>query len=244
MAGQILLPGFNADDTLELTHHVGVRVRACRRADHVVGVAHVGHPITHGLVQGIFQGFCAAFDLNHFGTQQFHPKHVESLAHRVGGTHVNLAIEAEEGTDRRGRYAMLTRPGFGDDALLPHALGEQTLPQCIVDLVGAGVTQIFPLDRHLIAGGFAQPSGLGQRGFATDIVAQKCLELIPKLRIPPGISERLIEFIECRHEGLGDITSAVRSKTTGNGLNCRHVSILRENSRHLPAERPWRYSLV
>ena len=49
---------------------------------------------------------------------------------------------------------MLTRAGFGDDALLSHALGEQSLAEAVVDLVRAGVQQVFALQIDLRAAQF------------------------------------------------------------------------------------------
>jgi hypothetical protein len=40
---------------------------------------------------------------------------------------------------------VLTRACFGDDSLFAHALGEQSLAEAIVDLVRAGVQQVFAL---------------------------------------------------------------------------------------------------
>jgi len=46
---------------------------------------------------------------------------------------------------RRG-HAVLSRAGFRDDAALPHAPRQQPLPQRVVDLVRAGVQQVFALE--------------------------------------------------------------------------------------------------
>ena len=42
---------------------------------------------------------------------------------------------------------MLTRTGLRDDAALPHSLGKKALAYGVVDLVGARVIEILPLDR-------------------------------------------------------------------------------------------------
>ena len=42
--------------------------------------------------------------------------------------------------------AVLARAGLGDDALLAHALGKQALAERVVDLVRAGVQQVFALE--------------------------------------------------------------------------------------------------
>jgi hypothetical protein len=46
---------------------------------------------------------------------------------------------------------MLAGAGFGDDARFAHAPGQQRLPDHIVDLVGAGMVQVFALEVDLRA---------------------------------------------------------------------------------------------
>ena len=68
--GQDLLARLAPDDRLEIAHHGRVGMRAERRAQQVVGVAHIGHPVADGLVDGVFQGAAAAFHRAHLGAQQ------------------------------------------------------------------------------------------------------------------------------------------------------------------------------
>ena len=49
---------------------------------------------------------------------------------------------------------MLPRAGLGDHAMLAHALDQQRLPQAVVDLVRAGVQQVFALQINLRAAQF------------------------------------------------------------------------------------------
>jgi len=92
-----------------------------------------------------FSGLGAALHGNDGGAEQLHPEDVEGLSRDVHAPHVDLALEAEEGGRRRGGNAVLTRPRLRDDPVLAHALREEGLPQHIVDLVRAGVTEVFAL---------------------------------------------------------------------------------------------------
>lgn len=53
--------------------------------------------------------------------------------------------------------------GFSDELFLPHKLGEQAFPHTVVQLMGAGVVQILPLEIDL-----ALAKGAGQAGTVID----------------------------------------------------------------------------
>ncbi len=63
--------------------------------------------------------------------------------------HIDDAFQPKHGADRRARHAVLTRARLGDDAPLAHALRQQALPQRVVDLVRAGMRQVFALEVDL-----------------------------------------------------------------------------------------------
>ena len=84
-------------------------------------VRDVGHPVAHGLADGVFERPAAVRYAHHFRAQQAHAKDVQPLPPHVLFAHVHDAFEAEQRADGRGRHAVLARAGFGDDALLAHA---------------------------------------------------------------------------------------------------------------------------
>jgi hypothetical protein len=54
---------------------------------------------------------------------------------------------------------VLPRSGFGDNPPLSHPPSQQSLPHRVVDLVGAGVIQVLPLEQHTSADQLAEPRG-------------------------------------------------------------------------------------
>ncbi len=141
-----LFAGFAADDAVEVADHGGVGVGSEGAAEDVVGGADVGDPVAHGLVDGVLEGGGACAYAADFGSEEAHAVDVELLAAHVFLAHVDDAFEAEEGADGGGGDAVLAGSGLGDDALLAHALGEEALADGVVDLVGAGVEEVFALE--------------------------------------------------------------------------------------------------
>ncbi len=86
------------------------------------------------------------FDADHFRAQQAHARNVEPLPLHVFRAHVNDALQAEARRHGGRGHAVLARAGLGDDAALAHAHREQRLAEAVVDLVRAGVQQVFALD--------------------------------------------------------------------------------------------------
>ena len=111
-----------ADDRLEVAHDRRVGVGADGAADEVVGVADVGDPVAHGLVDGVLEGAAAAGHGAHFGAEEPHAEDVGRLALHVRLAHVDDALQAELGADRRRGDAVLAGAGLGDDALLAETL--------------------------------------------------------------------------------------------------------------------------
>jgi hypothetical protein len=56
--------------------------------------------------------------------------------------------QTEARGDGGGRGAVLAGAGLGDDALLAHAAREQGLAEAVVQLVGAEVVEVLPLEQH------------------------------------------------------------------------------------------------
>src|SRR5690606_14320637 len=88
-------------------------------------------------------------DRDHGGAEQLHAEDVGLLPVDVGGAHVDHAVQAEARGHGGGGHAVHAGAGLGDDALLAHALGQQDLADAVVDLVRAGVVQLFALEVDL-----------------------------------------------------------------------------------------------
>ena len=111
---------------------------------------------------------------------------------------------------------MLAGSGLGDDALLAHAAGEQRLAERVVDLVRAGVEEVFTLEVDLgSAALFREPLGEVERRRTAAVVVKQPVELGVEGRVGVGHGVGLLEFFEGGHEGLRDVAAAVGSETSG-----------------------------
>ena len=119
--------------------------------------------------------------------------------------HVDDALHPEQGGGRGRGHPVLARPRLGDQLALAHPPGEQALAHHVVELVGAGVGQVLPLEQHPDAELLGQPAAFGDRGGSAAVVAEDAVELGPERRVGPGVAERRLEFDAGRHQGLGDV---------------------------------------
>ena len=149
--GHDLRPRLGADHRLEVAHDGRVGVRAERRAEQVVRVSHVRHPVTDRLVDGVLERARACVYRPHLRAEQLHAQDIRLLAGDIHRAHVDDALQPQQ-RGRGGRcHAMLSRARLGDDAALAHALRQERLPQRVVDLVRAGVGQVFAFEIDLRA---------------------------------------------------------------------------------------------
>ena len=148
-------------------------MRAQRGAQQIISVRTL---VTQSRMASLMASFSVwmPVDAAHLGAQQPHAEDVERLPLHVLRAHVDDAVEAEAGANRGGGDAVLSRAGFSDDAALAHAPRQQDLAQGVVDLVRAGVAEIFALQKNSRAAGvFAEPLGIVQgRGAATELGEQ------------------------------------------------------------------------
>ena len=171
---------------------------------------HVGHPVAHGFANCIFQSTAPASHADNLRAQHPHPEDVEALATHVLFAHIDDAFQAKERANRGACHAVLASSGFCDDALFAHAPGEQSLSQAVVDLVRAGVQQVFTLDINLCAArNFAQPLGVIERSRAPGVVREQILELGLKRGIETRFEIRLLQLLERRHQDFGNVATAV-----------------------------------
>src|SRR6185437_9028548 len=209
-----------SDHTLQVAHQGRVGRGADDRADHIVGVSYVCHPVADRRRRRLLQGSCACVHRLDVGTQQFHALHVGCLAAGVLAAHVDHALEVQQGTHGGCGDTVLAGTGLGDDPLLAHALRQQGLPEGIVELVRTGVVEILALEVYGAAEALGETYGSVERSRASREVAQQTIELGPVGGILTRLCPSQVELGERGHQGLGDVLAAVASETV---LDCAHV---------------------
>ena len=207
---QNLRARFAADDRLKFTHHQRVWMRPQRAAEQIVSVGNIRHPIAQRFVNGILQRARAGIDLAHFSAEQLHAKDIQSLPAHVFRAHVDHALETKQRAHGRRCYAVLARARFGDDASLAHAPREQHLAQSVIDLVRAGVQQVFALEIDARAAGIlSQALGKEQRRGPTGKISQQRIEFRVKRFIVARDQESFGQLFERRHQSLRHKATAV-----------------------------------
>ena len=109
---------------------------------------------------------------------------------------------------------MLSCAGFGDEAGLAHPLGQQCLPQYVVDLVSAGVVEILPLEIDLCAAEIRRDLAcIVQAAGAACVIVQQGGQLRLKAGVVLVVFIRRIQLLQGIHQRFGNILSAVHPKT-------------------------------
>lgn len=184
------------------------------RSDQVIGILDIGDPVAKCLVHGVLQRAAARRDRLDFRAEQLHAENIRRLTLDVGGAHIDDAGKAKAGGNGCGGDAVLTGTGFGDDAGLAHALGEQDLADAVVDLVRAGVVQLFALEIDLGAAEFGrQPLGEIERARAADIMRAEMLQFGLERRIVLCPVPLVLQIKDQRHQCFGHETTAIDAET-------------------------------
>ena len=114
---------------------------------------------------------------------------------------------------------MLAGAGLGDDAGLAHALGQQCLAQNVVDLVRAGVVEVFALEEDPGAAGVgAEALGLGEQRGAAGVVLVQLGDFGQELGINLGLFKGFLKLVQGRDEGFGHPAAAVAAKVGSGGM--------------------------
>ena len=185
-------------------------MRAGDGADAIECRADIGHPVAQRLVHGVFERLGAGLDRNDLGPEHVHAKHIGLLPLDVDRAHIDDAFEAEARAQRGGGDAVHAGAGLGDDALLAHAPRQENLAEHVVDLVRAGVIELFALEIDLGAAAVLREAlGEIERRRAADIVREIAVHLGLEFRIGLGLGIGLLQFKNQRHQRLGDKTAAI-----------------------------------
>ena len=166
------------DHRLQLAHEQRVGMRSGGRSDQVVRVLDVRDPVADRLVHGVLERRGARGDGAHLRAEQAHAHDVRSLPARVLLAHVHDALHAEARAHGGRCDAVLAGAGLRDDPPLAEALGDQRLPDGVVDLVRTRVREVLALQidaRTADVGG--QALGQVDRRRAADVVAREAVAL-------------------------------------------------------------------
>src|SRR5262249_12317933 len=114
---------------------------------------------------------------------------------------------------RGGRHPMLARARFRDDTLLAHAYRQEHLSDRVVDLVGAGVQQVFTFQVDARAAtGLGEPPREMERGGPAAEGRQIPPHLGGERRVPKGIGVGGLQLVGRWEERFRHVPPAVGSE--------------------------------
>src|SRR5262249_26029054 len=86
-----LFAGLLTNHGLKVPYDSGVRMRSCNRADAIVSVAYVRHPIAKGFVHGILERSGSSIDMVYRRSEHVHSSNIGCLPSHIFRAHVYLA---------------------------------------------------------------------------------------------------------------------------------------------------------
>ena len=203
---QTLPPRFDPDDRLKVADDGRVGVRAGDRADAVKGRFAGGRPVADGFIHRVLERGASGVHGNDSCAQRGHAFHVGSLPGHVERAHEDVAPHPQQGGDGGGGNTVHSRSGLGDQTGLAHAFGQQSLSDGVVDLVGSGVVEVFPLEvdfRAAAVGG--EPFCEVEGGFPAHVVGEQFVKFCLESRIPFRLEIGGLQFVKHRHQGLRNV---------------------------------------
>ena len=206
------------------------------RPEAVVGELDAADPFPQRLVDGVLEGAAAGGDGDDLGAQELHPEDVEGLALDVDLAHVDPALEAEQGGGGGGGDPVLAGARLRDHPPLAHALGEQGLADDVVELVGAGVVEVLPLEEDPDAEALRQPVALGDGRGPAAVVAEEPLVAGVEGGVGPRLGEGGLQLGARRDQGFGQVAAAEVAEAATSG-RVPHEG--RAHRRRLRAWAPW-----
>ena len=114
--------------------------------------------------------------------------------------HVDFTLDAHQRAGRRQRHAVLARTRFGQHLGLAHVFGQQRFAQAVVDLVRAGVVQVFALEMDVRAAlALRKAPGIEDRTGPTDVMGVELRQLVlERCRL----AHFLVGGVDVIHHGL------------------------------------------
>ena len=178
-----------------------------------MSLADIGDPVAHGFINRLLQRGLAGGHRDDLRAKKAHARDIERLPFHIDRAHIDDALQTGASGHRSRGDAVLARAGLGDDAGLAHALSEEDLAERIIDLVRAGVQQVFAFEVDLRAAELAgQPLGkIKWRGAAGIMVQQR-----GELRLEAGVFAQAQvlrrEIVQRSHERFRHKHAAVRTE--------------------------------
>ena len=139
---QELLPRFNADDGLEITHHLRERMRANGASDAVDGGFIFLAVRSKGGIDRFLQRLSTVRDGDDSCTEQLHTRYVRGLLLNVNFSHVDVAFQTKVGGGGRNGNSVLSGTRLGDQLLFAEVRGQQTFSHAMIELVCARVIEV------------------------------------------------------------------------------------------------------
>ena len=209
-----LLLDFLTDNRLQAGDHVGIRVRAHRRADDVIRIRRMTAPVADSFVCRVLERHVAGGNGDDPRAEHLHLLDVGVLPLNVCFTHIDHALHVHQGADRGGGDAVLSGTRLRDDAAFAHLTGDENLADGVVDFVSAGMVEVFALEVDFATVLPAEASGQIERRGAADVIAQELVVFLAERLAVHHLQVSLPQLLHAAVKDFRDVSPAEFSVIT------------------------------
>ena len=203
MAGHIekLFARLDPDDALEIADHHRERVRTEDGADAVDRVVVFFAVRFKRRVDGLLERLQPVGDFDDVRAEDLHPCDVGRLLLDIDRAHVDVAFQTEIRRGSGEGDAVLTGACLGDHLFLAHVFGEQGLAHAVVELMRAGMVEIFAFRVKLPAAAHRvrEPFEMGNRRRPSLKLRADAAQLGDELA---RLTDAVIRLRDLRHRGF------------------------------------------
>lgn len=186
---------------------------SCGCPHNVVTFITCTYPILERSCNSVFENPRSMLDCDDLCSEHLHPEHIGALTVVVDFAHINRTSKSHLSSHSSGCETMLTGTSFSDDPLFSHSLGDQGMPETMIDLMRASMQESFVFEKYLSSSELlAEIFRMIKWRGPTSILTIQIAKLLLKNRVFPRFKIGFLDALKLWNEHLRSVSASVFSE--------------------------------